>query len=283
MIRSIFKRSPALIINLTSDYHSQNILSMINKLSTLILLLVIKFTANAQVEIIAHRGASYLAPENTVAASKLAWKLNADAVEVDICLSRDNKIMCIHDADTKRTSGEDYKIKDTDSKILRRLDVGSFKDVKYKGEKIPFLKEIIKVVPEGKELVVELKCGSEVLPFLKKEIDKYGKNRNFVFICFNLQTIADTKKVFPSNSCYWLCSNAALFDITLEKIPELGLEGVSLAYNIITEDLAKRVRDLNLEFYTWTVDDPDEARRLIALAVRGITTNRPGWLSEQLF
>lgn len=244
---------------------------------------MISFSTYSQIEIIAHRGASYLAPENTVAASQLAWKLGADAVEVDIYLSKDNKIMCIHDPDTKRTSGQNFKVSETDSKELRKLDVGSFKSETYKGEKIPFLKEIIKSVPEGKELVVEIKCRSEVLPYLLKDVNKYGKKKKFVFICFDLQTIADTKKTFPANKCYWLCSNSFLLNQNLKKTAKLGLDGVSLVYGIIDKETANRVNNLGLELFTWTVDDPDEAKRLISVGVKGITTNRPGWLRDQIF
>lgn len=253
------------------------------KLALLFFVCMINISTYSQVEIIAHRGASYLAPENTVAASKLAWELGADAVEVDIHLSRDNKIMCIHDSDTKRTTGQDFKISETLSGQLRKLDAGSFKNEKYKGEKIPFLKEIIKSVPEGKELVVELKCKSEVLPYLIKDVRKYGKNRKFVFICFDLQTIADTKKAFPDNKCYWLCGNRQLLKQNLDKAANLGLDGVSLAYGIIDNEIATNVRDHKLELFTWTVDDSAEAKRLIALGVKGITTNRPGWLRDQIF
>jgi glycerophosphoryl diester phosphodiesterase len=238
--------------------------------------------ANSQVEIIGHRGASFLAPENTVASAKLAWKLGADAVEVDIYLSKDNRIMCIHDADTKRTTGQDYKIKETDSEILRQLDAGSFKDTKYKGEKIPFIEETIETIPEGKTLVVELKCGSEVLPYLKNAIYKYGKDRLFSFIAFDLQTIKDTKAVFPDNPCYWLCSNNLLLKSNLGTLPDSGLDGVSLSFGIINEKVASDLKRMNLELYTWTVDNPDEAKRLISLGVKGITTNRPGWLREQI-
>lgn len=239
-------------------------------------------TSHSQVEIIAHRGASYLAPENTVASAKLAWELGADAVEVDIYLSKDNRIMCIHDSDTKRTTGHEYKIKETDSDNLRQLDAGSFKDEKYRGEKIPFLEEVIKTVPKGKTLVVELKCGSEVLPYLKSTIDKYGKTKQFNFIAFDLQTITDTKKTFPDNPCHWLCSNPGLLEKNLVSINDKELNGVSLSYGIIDEETASGVKKLNLELYTWTVDNPEEAKRLISLGVKGITTNRPGWLREQL-
>ncbi len=236
----------------------------------------------AQVQIIGHRGASYLAPENTVASAKLAWELGADAVEVDIYLTADNKVMCLHDATTKRTTGQDFAIKETSSGVLRKLDAGSFKDEKYRGEKIPFLREVIKTIPPGKELVVELKCGIEVLPFLKREIDRYGRNKRFVFICFDFQTITETKKTFPDKSCYWLCSNRQLFNETLPLVSKSDLQGVSLNYGIITPEVAEMVGNMDLELFVWTVNNPEEAKRLIGLGVKGITTDRPGWLREQL-
>lgn len=234
------------------------------------------------VEIIAHRGASYLAPENSVASSKLAWELGADAVECDIYLSADNRIMVNHDGTTKRTSGKDYTIKNTPSDTLRKLDIGFLKDPKYKGEKIPFLEEIIQAVPAGKELVVEIKCGSEVLPELKKTINSYGKDRRFVFIGFDFQTISDTKKAFPQNPCYWLCSNADLLKKNLPLVPKAGLEGISLSWNIISKEVVNEAGKLNLELFSWTVDNPEEAKRLISYGVKGITTNRPGWLNEEI-
>lgn len=253
--------------------------------NVLITLVLLTFCVNTsgQPEIIAHRGASYIAPENTVASSKLAWELGADAVEVDIYLSKDNKIICIHDSNTKRTTGQDHKVSETSSRVLRTLDAGTFKGPRFKGEKIPFLKEIIRVVPEGKELVVEIKCGKEVLPFLEKEISKYGKGKRFVFIAFDYNTICETKKVFPSNKCYWLCSNSDLLQKNIALVQVSGLNGVSLSYTLITNEVAARIRDLGLELFSWTVDDPSEARRLISLGVKGITTNRPGWLNEQIF
>ncbi|MCU0408235.1 MAG: GDSL-type esterase/lipase family protein [Bacteroidales bacterium] len=174
------------------------------------------------VETIAHRGASYLAPENTIAAAKLAWELGADAVECDIHLSGDNKIIVCHDANTLRTTGAAHVIKETGSSVLRTLDAGSFKSPDYRGEKLPFLSELIETVPEGKELVVEIKCGPEILPFLKEDISKHGGNRKFVFIAFDFNTISETKKLFPSNPCYWLCSNAELLRKTINSVREAG-------------------------------------------------------------
>lgn len=246
-------------------------------------LVTLIFNVNAQVEIIAHRGASYIAPENTVASSKLAWKLGADAVETDIYLSKDNRIMCIHDENAKRTTGNEMIVTATGSDILRNLDAGSFKGDNYAGEKIPFLEEIINAVPKGKELVVELKCGTEVLPYLKNTVKKSGRKKHFVFIAFDLNTIKETKKVFPTNPCYWLCSKKELLDINFDAVKEAGLDGLSLSYSIVNESVIDKARSLSLDVYSWTVDDPAEAKRLISLGVKGITTNRPGWLNEQIF
>ena len=178
------------------------------KIQVTFLLALFTFGLSGQPQIIAHRGASYLAPENTVAAANLAWELNTDAVEVDIYLAKDNRVMVIHDKDTKRTclGNKNMKVADTPSEVLREMDAGAWKDEKYTGEKIPFLSEIIETVPPQKTLVVEIKCGSEVLPHLKRVVEKSGKQDQIVFIAFGWDTILETKKLFPENKCYWLCS-----------------------------------------------------------------------------
>jgi len=69
---------------------------------------------------------------------------------------------------------------------------------------------------------------------------------------------------------------------TINLVPNAGLDGISLSYNIIDDTVAYLTGKLNLSLFTWTVDKPDEAKRLIALGVKGITTNRPGWMKEQI-
>jgi len=249
----------------------------------ILLFLSANMIIEGQVEIIAHRGASFLAPENTIASAILAWEKGADAVECDIWLSKDNKIIVCHDASTKKTTGQNHVISKTDSRILRKLDAGSFKDEQFSGEKLPLLIELIETVPEGKELVIEIKCKSEVLPFLKEEIDKYQEEKNFTFICFDFETICETKQVFPENPCYWLSGNAILLKSNLDKVAGAKLDGVSLHFSIINEGIMEKAENLGLEVYAWTVDNPEEAKKLIELGVKGITTNRPGWLREQIF
>ncbi|NQU55020.1 MAG: glycerophosphodiester phosphodiesterase [Bacteroidetes bacterium] len=244
------------------------------------------FTLNiiAQNKFIAHRGASHLAPENTVASAKLAWELGADAVEIDVYLSKDNRVMVIHDKNTKRTcSGKkNLEIKDNPSMLLRDLDAGIWKGEEFKGEKIPFLKEIIETVPDGKTLVVEIKCGSEILPALKRSVEKFEKSKQIVFICFDWKTILDTQKEFPDYKCYWLSSSKSGLNKKMEEAAEKGLAGVNLKYSIIDEAVVAMAEENNLEVLTWTVDDANEAKRLTEIGVVGITTNRPKWLKEEM-
>lgn len=249
-----------------------------------IFLIAIGFQVSSQQMFIAHRGASHLAPENTVAAAQLAWELGADAVEVDVHLSKDNRVMVIHDKDTKKTcSGKkNLLIKNTPSILLRDLDAGIWKGEEFAGEKIPFLSEIIETVPEGKTLVVEIKCGSEILPALQRCIEQSGKLEQIVFISFGWETILDTKKQFPDNSCYWLSALKPGLKKKIKQAARLGLDGINLRHSIIDEKIVSLAKEKDLEVLTWTVDNPAEAKRLADLGVTGITTNRPKWLKEEM-
>lgn len=238
----------------------------------------------AQISFIAHRGASYLAPENTVAAAELAWELGADAVEVDVYLTKDNRVMVIHDKDTKRTctGKKNLTIKDSPSMLLRDLDAGEWKGDEFKGEQIPFLSEIIETVPEGKNVVVEIKCGSEIIPALIRCVEKSGKSDQIVFISFGWKTILDTQKEFPDNKCYWLSSSKSGLNKKIDQAVEHGLAGLNLKYSIIDKEIVDMAAENGLEILTWTVDDPNEAKRLSGIGVKGITTNRPKWLKEEM-
>ncbi len=232
---------------------------------------------------VAHRGASHDAPENTVAAARLAWEKGADAVEIDIHLAADNRIMVIHDKDTHRTcGGKNLTIKNTPSLILRDLDAGSWKDARFKGERIPYLEEILATLPLGKTLVVEIKCGDEVIPHLSRIMAKSEHRDQVVFIAFGWETIVAVKTNFPANKALWLSGsrNSALKRVA--EVKENGLDGINMQYSAIDEELVKAARDLDLDLWCWTVDDPEEAKRLSSLGITHFTTNRPQWLKQQI-
>ena len=155
-------------------------------------------------EIIAHRGASHDAPENTVAAAKLAWEQDADGVEVDIHLSKDKRIIVIHDYDTKRVAGVDRKVNEQTFEELRKLDAGSWKDAKWAGEKLPSLEEVIVTVPAGKKLVIEIKSGVETVEVLGNAIQGSPKRGQFVVIAFSFDVAREAKKRLAGLPVYWL-------------------------------------------------------------------------------
>lgn len=250
----------------------------------LLFAIILQFSliAKAQPLIIAHRGSSFIAPENTITAAKLAWEQNADAVECDIYLTKDNRVMIMHDGDTKRTTGQSYKFAETNSDVLRTLDAGVWKDGRYKGEKIPFLEELIATVPKGKKIVVEIKCGPEVFPVLKQVVKTSGKKKQLVFIAFDWETIVKAKKLFPKNACYWLSSSATSVEQKLPEVAKNKLDGINLNNKIINQDLMTKAQQAGVSVLSWTIDDPAEVKRLIQLGVSAITTNRPDLIRESL-
>ncbi|MHC4118048.1 MAG: glycerophosphodiester phosphodiesterase family protein [Planctomycetota bacterium] len=241
------------------------------------------------VEIIAHRGASHLAPENTMASVMLGWEKGAD-VEVDVYMTADNRIVVIHDSTTKRTGGAELEVRETSSGELRELEVGSFKAEEFAGERIPFLSEVIETIPPGRKLYVEIKCGQEILPFLQALVVTSGRMSQIVIIGFDLDTVTKSKQLIDVPT-YWLKGTAKNKE-TDEWIPhdpqlvgiaaDNGLDGMDVHYAGVTREFAEAARSSGQKLYVWTVDDPVEAKRLVGLGVAGITTNRPGWLRDQL-
>ncbi len=246
---------------------------------------------HSSVEIIGHRGASHLAPENTVASARLAWDKRADAVEVDIYLSQDGQVVVIHDSTTKRTAGQDMEVAASTASQLRQLDVGSFKSDVYAGERIPLLEEIIATIPAHGRLFIEIKCGPDVLPPLEALIAASEKQGQLVIIGFDLDTVKASKKRMPYIPTYWLAGTQKDKETEawiphgqslVDQLVGSDLDGLNVHWAGITEEFTKSVRAADLGLYSWTVNDPAEAARLTKLGVQGITTDRPGWLRSQL-
>ena len=258
---------------------------------SLMSMLSCSITASA-FEIIAHRGASHDAPENTVASFKLGWEQNADACELDIRLSGDSKIVVFHDTGTKRTAGVDKKVSDQTFTELRALDAGSWKGAQWKGEKIPALSEALATMPAGKRFFIEVKSGPEALPEMEQVIKSSGKKPGQLpIITFYPDVAAQAKQKFPEHDVLLLydwkpdkeTGKAITVDELISKVKVMKLDGVDVkAEPVIDAVLVKKFKDAGLKFYVWTVDDAETAKKLASYGVDGITTNRPGWLREQL-
>jgi glycerophosphoryl diester phosphodiesterase len=244
-------------------------------------------------EIIAHRGASHDAPENTVAAATLGFAQGADAVECDIRLSRDGRIVVIHDDSTKRTTGVEGAVKETAFDALRALDAGRWKGPAFAGERIPTLDEILSAVPAGKRLVIEIKCDVAVVPELKAALARAARKPGEIqLIAFSAATLEAAQRALPQHAAFLLASYKpdpktgrppqGLDDLS-QICKTRGFDGLSLDSRWPIDAAAvKRLHDAGLKCQVWTVDDAARARALAAAGVDGITTNRPGWLREQL-
>jgi len=224
-----------------------------------------------------------------MASVMLGWEKGAN-VEVDVYLTKDNRIVVIHDGSTKRTAGTELKVAEATSDELHKLDVGSFKSRQYAGEQIPFLDDVVKTIPPGRKLYIEIKGKREVLPYLRDLLSRSGKMSQVVIIGFDLETVAESKRLIGVPA-YWLKGTEKIKETEqwiphdpnlVQKVRDKGLDGLDVHYAGVTDEFARAVKASGKKFYVWTVDDPNEARRLIKLGVDGITTNRPGWLEEQL-
>ena len=237
-------------------------------------------------EIIAHRGASHDAPENTLASVRLAWEQGAEAVEVDVHLSYDNRVVVIHDADTKRVAGVKRLVRNLTLSELQKLDVGRWKSTKFKGERLATLEDVVETIPPGKRMLVEIKTGSEIVPHFSQVPS------NVAPISFDLEAVAAIKAARPDLECYWvlgwrrdwkrggwLPKPAQVIEQALAR----NLDGLDVGANgPVTAAFVKKVHEAGLKVYVWTMDAPVKARQLHVAGVDGIATNRPGWMRANL-
>ncbi len=255
-----------------------------------ILTILIATLQAAEPWIIAHRGASHDAPENTLPAFELAWKQGADGIEGDFHLTADKKIVCIHDFDTKRVSGEKLIISQTNLADLQRLDVGSWKSPQWKDVRMPTLDDVLKTVPEKKKIFIEIKSNQEIIPFLIESLKKSNLPREqIVIISFNQKVISTIREQAPDLVANWLTAfhNKSPLSPSVDEIGktlmQLRASGIGIQADArVDHPFAQNILQQGHGLHVWTVDDGTIAKRFRAMGVASITTNRPAWLRTQL-
>lgn len=259
-------------------------------------LVVVAVTESAAAQwIIAHRGASHDAPENTLSAFQLAWQQNADGIEGDFYLTADNEIVCIHDRDTKRTAGEKRIVEESTLSQLRELDYGVWKSSKFSGEPIPTLDEVIATVPDGKRFVVELKSDRRIIPKLVETLIRHqDKAIEFFVITFDADTAGEFKKRMPSIKTHWLTSFQQSTPLSTYRptpteiaatVAKAGVDGVGMKAmpKLIDADFIHELTTAGCkEFHVWTVDEVSTAKTFQTLGAIGVTTNVPAVIKPAL-
>ncbi len=242
-------------------------------------------------EIVAHRGFSARAPENTLAAFELGWKHQTDACELDVYLTRDDQAVVIHDNDTYRTTGVRKEVAASTATELTALDAGSWKGSEWQKEKIPTLQQALATLPEGKQrFFIEIKCGAEIVPALQKILEPMKERAaQLAIIAFNRDAAAASKKAMPWLPVYRLASGKTKFkqptnlDQLIADTKQDQLDGLDLGADWPwSEAMVKKIRDAGLGLYVWTINKPADVQRFQRLKVDGITTDDPVMVREAL-
>lgn len=242
-------------------------------------------------EIIGHRGCSDEAPENTLPSIRLAWEQGADAVEIDVYLTRDSGILAMHDPTPKRYNGVERPPHELSRAELEKMDFGAWKHPRWAGTKPAFFEEILATIPPGKRLVTEIKTGPEIVPELVRALDRWaGKPELVVFIAFSLEVMKEVRARLPAHACYWLIDFrpqgegwAPDYREVIATARSCGFTGLDVGTRGPYDDrFAEAIRESRLGLMIWTVNDVETARRFIALGAHGLTTDKPGWLRSAL-
>jgi len=236
---------------------------------------------------IAHRGASKLAPQNTMAAFEKALEIGADGIEFDVRLSADGVPVVIHDATLDATTDGSGRVDAMRLAQLKQLDAGSSFDPAFAGERIPTLAEVLETLGGKLFLNIELK-GLE--PFdrgLERAVvalvEQYAMEEHVLLSSFNPLAVRRVQRFAPRIPTGLIYQRRAplarrLAHVIMPRFPE----ALHPHHAVVDEQHIRRARAHNARMNVWTVDDPTEMRRLIALGVDGIITNVPDVLRQVL-
>jgi len=228
---------------------------------------------------VAHRGFSGKAPENTLAAVRLAIALPyVQWIEIDVQLSKDGVPVVIHDYSLDRTTNGHGKVKDMEWEQMKRLDAGSWKGRAYRGERVPSLEEVLDLAKGRLQLNIELKTVGNLYPGIEKKvldlISSRGMRDEVVLTSFEAGALQRAKELEPH------LKTGLIYDSRsgdpARRVQELGCSFLSISFSRLNPSLVKRLTEQNVKVMAWTVDKAKEMRRLADMhSDIMICTNRP--------
>ncbi len=232
--------------------------------------------------VLGHRGASADAPENTLAAFRLAMEQGADGVELDAWRCATGEVVVHHDEDTRRVAGAALLVPDAPLPALRALDVGAWKGDRFRGERIPLLSEVLDALP-GAVVNVELKSrGRDVrlAAAAGRVLRAAGAQGRVIVSSFDWRLVVAFRVAAPEIPVGLLFETAGMRRWLALAVPLLGASAVHPDRNLAAPDRVRRWAGRGLGVAVWTVDDPEEARRLAALGATALITNVPRRIAE---
>ena len=229
--------------------------------------------------VIAHRGASAHAPENTLAAFALAAEMGASHIETDLRRTRDGRFVLVHDARVNRTTDGFGRLSQLTLSEVRRLDAGSWFGRAFAGERIPTLEEGLTLTNErGLGIYLEIKIPLDAaLLFALAQSFQQSHLERAVLLSFRPAVLRALRAVEPRWKTALLLRRAR---VSLPAAREAGVGIVAPHRKRITKRLAVQARRAGLGVVTWTVNGRRGMRKMLGLGLDGIMTDWPDRLNE---
>ncbi len=231
---------------------------------------------------IAHRGASKIAPENTLAAFKKAIEIGVDAIELDLHGTEDGEIVVIHDPSLDRTTNLSGPINQTTLETIKQADAGAWFNPQFTGEKVPTLAEVLACIGDKTIAVLEIK-DTLISETVVENIRDMNMLEQVVIISFHTSVLQTVRAIEPRIPTGWLIGSSNGYTHTVQLCQQLGSLGSALLnvnHHLITAEFAYEVRRRGIALWSWTVDDIVRMRQMLAFGVQGITSNQPECFSD---
>lgn len=238
--------------------------------------------------VIAHRGASGYAPENTMPAMELAYDMKAEMIEVDVMLSRDGIPVLFHDAKIDElTDGAGY-LKDFSLEELQALDAGSWFSEEYAGTAIPTLEELLAWAQNKMTLNIEIKTEAyreeldqSVEPRVVALVEQYNMTDQVIFSSFDYRILARLQELAPSIPAAVLYEPVqSAMKGPIDVVNDLQADGFNCSWRQYTEDWQQELNDSAVPVLIYTVNEKEQMAELIQRGVQGIFSDYPDVLAE---
>lgn len=246
--------------------------------------------------LIAHRGESKDAPENTLPAFKMAVD-RGFGFECDIYLSADKRLFTFHDSNLNRTTGGKHKEKCIDAnwaETVSKVNVGGWgkwKGTKYDPTSPVLLEDVLKLARDGRFIYVEVKGNDPSwVPYIKDVFAKQSNAtpKNVLFISFGGDVCAELKRQMPEYRVYWLTGGGSnpgkgsgekprvyTAEDIIAILKKLGVDGVDIRFKpkTIDAEFIRKIKDAGFMFHVWTIDDLELAKLAFARGAQTVTTS----------
>ncbi len=237
--------------------------------------------------VIAHRGFSGAAPENTLVAFKRAMEVGSDMIELDIHLSKDRQVMVIHDDVLNRTTNGAGKVSDYTLEQLKQLDAGGWFAPQFKGERIPTLKEVLELARGHLLVNIEIKNGDpgrydirDLAERALQEVKRAGMENQVLFCSFDPQALQRIQEKNPRVPTALILNKK--WDFPQEVTGGKSFTLLSCRKSVLTPSNLSRARQKGLKVFVWTLDTEEEMEQFLNWGMDGIITNYPDRLIKIL-